>query len=93
MQELFHGLIRSRCREGGIKFPETLPVLSGRASSMSNPEWFPVDGMYGGFAYWFEDTPGMSALMCESWCRMDETSFSRHRITVAEVTLLGKNPA
>ena len=92
VQELFHGLIRSRCREGGIDVPADLPVLRHRESAMSNPGWFPIDGMYGGFSYWFEGDSDAGALICESWCRIVEGSLMRHRVTVTEVILLDSGP-
>jgi hypothetical protein len=88
VQELFHGLIRSRAREGGIPVPPKLPELAITSQSTSEDgEWFPVPGMYGGFSYRFE-MEGELRLIASSWCRVAGGSGRRHAITTKEILLL-----
>ena len=81
VQELFHGLIRARAREGGISIPRRLPKLEGATGTASEPSWFPISGMYGGFAYWLEWKEGEPRLHTQSWCRVVAGSGQYHLIT------------
>ena len=84
IQELFHGLIRSRCAEGGIKVPEELPSLANLKVS-DKETYFPVEGMYGGFSFKLEERDGEPCLIGSSWVRVVEGSGMRHLITPKQV--------
>ena len=86
MEELFHGLIRSRAREGALPMPESLPSLSALQLG-AEPSWFPVPGMYGGFSYRLEQRDSGPVLVADSWCRVVSGSGMRHVITPTSVTL------
>ena len=87
MQELFHGLIRSRAREGRLPIPRRLPKLAELRIEAEEPVWFPVAGMYGGFAYRLVLNRGEIVLQVESWSRVSDGSGMRHRISPKEVVL------
>lgn len=86
IRELFHGLIRSRAREGQLPMPRKLPTLRDLGVD-AEPEWFPVDGMYGGFSYRLVRLSTGLQLKVESWSRIADGSGMRHRITSTEVVL------
>lgn len=88
VQDLFHGLIRSRVRKGGIPIPRRLPQIAKAKGAKEQPTWFSVDGMYGGFAYWIEWTDSEPTLHTESWCRIEEGSGQYHVITPNEIHLI-----
>lgn len=90
IQELFHGLIRSRCREGGLPIPRPLPSIMRmpRNDCGGRARWFPVPGMYGGFRYQIELRGQQLVLHAESWCRIAEGSERRHRISDSEIVLV-----
>jgi len=81
LEEFFHALIRERARS--IKpFPDLdLPRLQAPLPRKKDRAWFPVPGMYGGFAYWFEGRGTALRLVTESWCRVVGGSGQRHEIT------------
>jgi hypothetical protein len=85
IQELFHGLIRSRCREGEIAVPDALPSLSRLA--LRKQRYFAVPGMYGGFSYELQEHDGTLSLVAESWCRIADGSERRHVVTEEQVLL------
>jgi hypothetical protein len=86
----FHALIKARA--AAMNLPEilVLPTLDGIAGSAEMPEWFAVPGMYGGFAYWFDQSAGELALVSESWSRVLGGSGQRHRITASGVILVAE---
>jgi hypothetical protein len=88
VQELFHGLIRARTRGGGINAPRCLPKIAIANGTKENPNWFPVNGMYGGFSYWIEWDDSKPTLHTESWCRIEGGSGQYHVITPDEVHLI-----
>jgi hypothetical protein len=85
--ELFHGLIRSRAREGGIPVPRDLPSLDDLVLDDPERAWFPVPGMYGGFAYRLQTRGDSLQLAADSWSRVVGGSGMRHVITPTEVIL------
>jgi hypothetical protein len=87
IQELFHGLIRSRAREGRIKVPEALPEITSDLLAEAKPRWFAVTGMYGGFNYRLIEKDGHLELITESWSRVVGGSGMRHSITEKEIIL------
>lgn len=86
IQELFHGLIRSRAREGGLEVPADLPEILNLPVN-ADARWFPVPGMAGGFSYRLVIRGTHVALTTESWSRLAEGSGMRHRITPTQVIL------
>jgi len=50
--------------------------------------WFPVPGMYGGFAFWLEGEGNDARLVTESWRRIFAGSGQRHEVTAHGVRLL-----
>lgn len=87
IQELFHGLIRSRAREGGLPVPRKLPQLDDLRVDEAEPRWWPMRGMYGGFAYQLRVRGTGLELLVESWSRVVEGSGMRHCITPTQVLL------
>ena len=87
IRELFHGLIRSRACEGGIPIPQDLPELHHLVVDNPDPKWFPVPGMYGGFAYRLQSRGDGVQLVTESWSRVVGGSGMRHVITPTQVLL------
>lgn len=83
----FHDLIRQRVREFGLLCPEILPNLDSVSTDEAEPDWFPVPGMYGGFAYWLAD-PSTGRLMVSSWSRMSQGSGQRHEVSARGFRLL-----
>ena len=88
VQELFHGLIRARARGAGIAVPRRLPKVEDAKGTASEPTWFPISGMYGGFAYWLEWEKREPRLHAQSWCRVVAGSGQYHLITPNEVRLI-----
>ena len=87
IQEFFHGLIRSRAREGGIPIPRHLPSLHDLRVDEAEPRWFAVPGMYGGFSYHLQTGSHGLRLVTESWSRVVGGSGMRHTITPTQVVL------
>lgn len=85
IEDHFHALIRERARN--LADGLVLPLLLRDARAF-NEQWFPVPGMYGGFAYSLHDEPEGSVLIVESWSRVEEGSGQRHRITSDGCVLL-----
>lgn len=81
IQKNFHEVIRGRADHLISGQEVTLPVLSATLFPESEKQWFPVDGMYGGFSYWFEGEGENAVLISESWCRVVGGSGQRHEIT------------
>lgn len=76
-----HGVIRGRLA-GQLPVPRKLPRLGEPLPTESEPGWFPVSGMYGGFKFWMaEDATEGPRLICESWSRVSDDSWQRHVIT------------
>ena len=77
----FHALIqRVVTSMAGVALPGVLPHLD-RESGESQPKWFPVPGMYGGFSWVLHLEPDEPVLAVESWSRVVGGSGQRHRIT------------
>jgi hypothetical protein len=81
IQTHFHDVIVARTdrliQQHGIRLPELEPLLEYDATKF----WFPVPGMYGGFAYQLENDGVNAKLISESWCRVVGGSGQRHEIT------------
>jgi hypothetical protein len=78
----FHALIRERCAKLLERTELVLPSLAGLTASADEPAWFPVPGMYGGFAYHFASGREQPVLIVDSWSRVVAGSEQRHEITV-----------
>jgi hypothetical protein len=66
--------------------PRKLPTLRDLGVD-EEPEWFPIDGMYGGFSYRLARRSTGLHLIVESWSRVVGGSGMRHRISSTEVIL------
>jgi hypothetical protein len=88
LEVLFHALIRERARPIDPPPALDLPRLREPLPSEEKPGWFPVPGMYGGFAYWAERGDPSPKLVTESWCRVVGGSGQRHEITEAGCRLV-----
>ena len=90
MQAHFHSVIRSRAArevdEHQLRLPELEPLLEFEDLRV----WFPVPGMYGGFAYNLAADGIDAKLVSESWSRVVEGSGERHEITSAGSALVAK---
>ena len=82
IEKNFHDVIMGRAddliKEHSLTLPDLSPLL---ANPVGHKEWFPVPGMYGGFAYWFSSEECGVTLITESWCRVVGGSGQRHEIT------------
>jgi len=87
LQRQLHALIRSRAESLIEKNQVTLPDISSLRVQKSQ-EWFPVPGMFGGFAYSIEERDADWILVVESWCRVVEGSGQRHEVTSQGFTLV-----
>lgn len=74
----FHALIHERAKD--LATDLELPLLPRDVPAFEQ-RWFPVPGMYGGFAYELHDEAEMPVLMVESWSRVVGGSGQRHRVT------------
>ena len=63
--------LQLNAREGELPMPRKLPTLRDLGVG-DEPEWFPVDGMYGGFSYRLVRRNGKLELLVESWSRVVE---------------------
>ena len=43
--------------------------------------YFPVQGMYGGFSYWFKPKDDAVTLIVQSWIRVVEDSTTTHEVS------------
>ena len=79
IQRHFHRLILATA--GGLveQHRLALPKLNQLRASKEKPAWFPIPGMYGGFAYWLEGTGAEVRLVTEiSWPFMVMTKLPVH---------------
>jgi hypothetical protein len=53
----------------------------------AEPRWFPVPGMYGGFAFRLQERGAELQLIADSWCRIADGSELRHVVTAKEIRL------
>ena len=87
IQKNFHKVIKSRAdrliREHNVSLPELKEIAKERM-------YFPVPGMYGGFAYWFEGEGDNIKLITESRCRVVSGSGMRHEITAQGYKLVAE---
>ena len=90
LQQGLHETIIGRMKEFRIEREIRLPVLSLPLPSKETPCWFPIDGMYGGFSYWFEGAGPTQCLVVESWSRVEGGSGQRHEIQNGQVRLVAK---
>jgi hypothetical protein len=83
----FHGLIHRRAKEGRLDQPLDLPKIGFEMLEEKEQRWFPVPGMYGGFAYRLRRRGETLALVTESWSRVVDGSGQRHLVTTDAVVL------
>jgi len=90
VQAHFHDLIRSRAGDLLQEHTASLPSLVLGVGTEDEPGWFPIEGMDGGFKYWWDPTTSGLRLMTESWSRVVDGSGQLHEITPAGARLLGE---
>jgi hypothetical protein len=84
IERRFHELIKERAGNLIQANKLALPRLSkfSREKQQSDGRvWFPIPGMYGGFAYELVGTGSAAKLVTESWSRVVGGSGQRHEIT------------
>lgn len=86
----FHDLIRARAGDRLGSRSASLPRLSRDVGTEDAPAWFAVDGMDGGFKYWWDSSATVPRLMSESWSRTMTGSGQLHEITPAGSRLLAE---
>jgi hypothetical protein len=64
-----------------------LPPLDLQMLEEKERRWFPIPGMYGGFAYQLRRRRGELVLVTESWSRVADGSGQRHVVTSGAVIL------
>lgn len=92
IEERFHDVINERCgRLEWAKDPNReMPPITKDLLGRKDREWFPVPGMYGGFAYELTNEDGRLTLTVESWCRICGGSGQRHVITPDSTELVAE---
>jgi hypothetical protein len=90
VQAHFHELMRARAGDLLREHPASLPSLALGVGTEDEPGWFPIEGMDGGFKYWWDATNSGLRLMTESWSRVVDGSGQLHEITPAGARLLGE---
>lgn len=88
VQGHFDGLVRSTLESYPMAACITTPTLTEAEVRAVDRAYLPVDGMYGGFSYWLDESGGERRLIVESWCRILNGSGLRHAITPDGATLL-----
>jgi hypothetical protein len=88
VQAHFHDLIRSRA--GDLVRATNLPSLAVGVGTDDEPAWFPIEGMHGGFKYWWDATTSSLRLMTERWSSVVAGSGQLHEITPTGARLLGE---
>ncbi|HEY8258648.1 MAG TPA: hypothetical protein VIG08_13410 [Gemmatimonadales bacterium] len=67
-----------------------LPVLRAETGTQDDPIRFAIEGMHGGFKYWWDSSAKRLRLMAESWSRVTAGSGQLHEITARGAQLLGE---
>lgn len=89
VQGHFEALIHSTMAFYPAAESVTPPTLTEAAIRATESAYLPVNGMYGGFSYWLDESGGSEKrLIVESWSRVVEGSGLRHAITPAGAVLL-----
>jgi len=81
IQRHFHAVIQGRIAEGNLTVELRLPELEPLLELVRPAMWFPVPGMYGGFAHELSMVSGGPVLISESWCRVVGGSGQRHLVS------------
>lgn len=83
IEKRFHDVINGRCHflEWAKNPDRNMPRITEDLLGREEREWFPVPGMYGGFAYELTEGADGLTLTVESWCRVVGGSGQRHIIT------------
>ena len=90
VQAHFHALIRSRAGDQLRGHAIDLPTLAVDVAQEDDPVLFPIEGMQGGFKYWWDPTSSDLRLMTESWSGVVAGSGQLHEITPSGARLLGE---
>ncbi|MDY0075491.1 MAG: hypothetical protein RBR75_06430 [Acholeplasmataceae bacterium] len=64
-----------------IKYPSVDDLLKTIEMEDFQRGWFPIQGMYGGFAYRLVNEEGSYVLYTSNWSRVNEGSEEDHKIT------------
>lgn len=67
-----------------------LPSLSPEVGREDAPALYPVEGMQGGFKYWWDSAASGLRLITESWSGAVDGSGQLHEITPEGTRLLGE---
>ena len=89
IQNHFHKLIIERAKHGWdctaflADENKVLPEITNETyiKTFTERAWYPVPGMYGGFAYQLTERDGKPLLVTTSWSRVVGGSGQRHEIT------------
>lgn len=96
IQQNFIDLMYYRCRnaENCLKWLDEnsaeLPKITNELSSLTEPEWIAIPGMYGGFSYGLIERDSKPLLVADSWVRVVGGSGQSHEITPSEVTIVAE---
>ena len=95
IQNHFHTLIIERTKNDGWHCSEFLADKNKKLPEITNETftteaWYPVPGMYGGFAYKLIERDEKPLLVTSSWSRVRGGSGQRHEITTAGCVLVEK---
>jgi hypothetical protein len=90
IQAHLHTLMRSRAGDLIREHQLSLPVLTAEVGTEGEPVWFPIEGMDGGFKYWWDAAAVGLRLITESWSRVVTGSGQLHEITTAGARLLAE---
>lgn len=96
IQQNFYDLMYYRCQnaEDCIKWLDEntseLPKITNALSSLTEPEWIAIPGMYGGFSYGLLERDGKPLLVTDSWVRVVGGSGQSHEITPSKVTMVAE---
>ena len=90
IQAHLHELIHARAGDRLGAQASSLPALAAGQGTEDDPVWYAVEGMDGGFKYWWDTAAARPRLMSESFSRSVEGSGQLHEITPAGSRLLGE---
>lgn len=96
IRQNFIDLMYYRCRgsEDCIKWLDEnlveLPEITNDLSSLTEPQWIAIPGMYGGFSYGLIERDGKPLLVADSWVRIVGGSGQSHEITSSGITIVAE---
>ena len=81
IQDYFHELILERNKDNSAFLADKSKQLPIILNDNLEEMWYPVPGMYGGFAYQLVEKEGKPMLISNSWCRIVGGSGQKHELT------------